>query len=53
MRPATFMHVYLQSELREVQRFLLYCRGLKYKKSSQQIAFWQEHVQLGEQTLGT
>ena len=39
-----------QAELREVRRYLLYCRGLKYKKESQQVAFWQEHVQLGEHT---
>ena len=37
-----------QIELKEVQRYLMYCRGLKFKKSSQQIAFWNEHLQLGK-----
>ena len=50
--PCRFIAVlcHAQAELREVRRYLLYCRGLKYKKETQQIAFWQEHVQLGEYT---
>ncbi len=42
------MLVLLQAELKEVQRYLLYCRGLKFKGGNQQVAFWREHVQLGE-----
>jgi hypothetical protein len=37
-----------QAELKDIQRFLLYCRGLKYKRGAQQVAFWKEHLQLGE-----
>ena len=42
------MHALLmQAELKEVRRYLLYCRGLKYKRPDQQRRFWQEHLLLG------
>eukprot|EP00798_Chlamydomonas_sp_ICE-L_P018827 gene18827-25373_t len=34
----------LLAELKEIRRYLLYCRGLKYKKPLQQLKFWEEHL---------
>lgn len=39
--------LWLQSELHEARRYMLYCRGLKHKRPEMQRRFWVENLGIG------
>ncbi len=43
--------LHMQDELMEIRRYMLYCRGLKFKTAQQQARFWIEHTGIGTSPL--
>ena len=41
-----------QSELKEVRRYMLYCRGLRFGRRDLQMRFWLEHLGIGGYECG-
>jgi hypothetical protein len=42
---------WLQDELQQLRRFMLYCRGLKFKKAEVQARYWMDNTNIREYSV--